>query len=216
MPLATLIALSLVAAEPVDASAAPPPRPAVAAAPAAAPKKPADDGDWDEIPTNAPRDDYGLVAWCYGALDEYLSLYDVVKPDLKAIDKLFGSPVQESEPYAEDIAGERQALKRFAAAMEAAERASPQAIAGHGVAAMDKGRSIWSAAKQLPRRKMADAWLFWGVPKRCETTAKSLKASATLLGQAMAIGAPAVDPAPAPPVAPAAPSAPHVEPPAPH
>lgn len=186
MPLAALLALSILA------NSAPADAPVTTAPPAAVDQKAASD-DWDEIPPTAPRDDYGLVAWCYGALDEYLSIYEVVKPDLKAIDKMFGSPVHESEPYAEDIAGERQALKRFAAAIEAAERASPQPIAFRGAAAMDKGRSIWSAAKLQPRRKLADAWLFWGVPNRCETTAKSLKERSILLGQAMAVGAPGGD-----------------------
>ena len=195
MPIAALLALSILA------SGAPADAPATTAPPAAASQNVAND-DWDEIPPTAPRDDYGLVAWCYGALDEYLSIYEVVKPDLKAIDKMFGSPVHESEPYAGDVAGERQALKRFAAAIEAAERASPQPVAFRGAAAMDQGRSIWSAAKLQPRRKLADAWLFWGVPNRCETTAKSLKARATLLGQAMAVGAPGGDAPAAPPPAP--------------
>jgi len=43
----------------------------------------------------------------------------------------------------------------------------------------------------------------WGSPDRCEKVAKSLKLKATLLGQAMAIDAPAVDqPAPTPEPAP--------------
>ena len=195
MPLAMLLALTVLADAPTAASAPQAP-PAAEAAPADAVPD-----DYTDIPPNAPRDDYGLVAWCYGALDEYLSLYEVVKPDLKAIDKMFGSPVKEAEPYAEDIADERLALKRFAAAMEAAEKASPQRISDEGVAAIATGRSIWSAAKLQPRRKLADAWLLWGVPKRCETTAASLKARATLLGQAMAVDAPSVDapPAAAPP-----------------
>ena len=43
-------------------------------------------------------------------------------PDLKDIDAKFGSPVKEAVPYGEDIVDEHKALKRFAAAMEAAER----------------------------------------------------------------------------------------------
>ena len=207
MPLAMLLALTILADAPT--AAAPPPAPAAQAD--------AEPDDYQDIPSNAPRDDYGLVAWCYGALDEYLSLYEVVKPDLKAIDKMFGSPVKESEPYAEDIAGERDALKRFAAAMEAAEKASPQRITDEGVAAIATGRSIWSAAKQEPHRKLADAWLLWGVPKRCETTAASLKSRATLLGQAMAVDAPSVDAPPAnpPPADAPKPADPGASPPAP-
>jgi hypothetical protein len=200
MPLATFLTLALLAGEPGDdAPKVQPPVPAVAPA---AQAEPAGEG-WEEFPRNVPHDDYGLVSWCYGALDEYLSLYEVVKPDLKDIDKMFGSPVKEAEPYAEDVAGERQALRRFAAAMEAAEKASPRVIAPRGAEMVGRGRSIWSAAKLQPHRKLADAWLFWGVPKRCETTAKSLKTNATLLGQAMAVDAPTVDAPAAPNPAPA-------------
>ena len=187
-----------------------------AAAPAqAAPQTPAPDQATiaiqeqgsDEVPPGAPTDDYGFVAWCYGALDESLSVYDVVLPDLKDIDARFGSPVKEATPYADDIVDEHKALKRFAAAMEAAERASPQPIAEHGVAAINLGRSIWDPAKAQPRRQLAHAWLMWGLPNRCESTAKTLKARATLLGQAMAIGAPKVE-APEHPAAPPAPPPP--------
>ena len=168
-----------------------------AAAPAFAADPPAtisiQDQGSDEVPPGAPTDDYGFVAWCYGALDESLSVYDTVLPDLKDIDAKFGSPVKEATPYAEDIVDEHKALKRFAAAMEAAERASPQPIAEHGVAAINQGRSIWDPAKTQPRRQLAHAWLMWGLPNRCESTAKTLKMRATLLGQAMAIGAPKVD-----------------------
>jgi hypothetical protein len=205
MPLAALLAMTLFASEPpapdmigslVDQTTS-------ASAMRAAP-------DDDDIPAGAPTDPYGFVAWCYGALGEYLDIYDGIKPELKDIDARFGTSVVESEPYMTDVAGERMALKRFAAAMEAAERASPTAISEHGVEAMDKGRSIWAAAKLQSKRKLADAWLFWGVPNRCETTAKTLKTRSTLLGQAMATGAPSVDappqpkpqPAPAPAAAP--------------
>jgi hypothetical protein len=189
MPLAALLAMTLFASEPpapdiigslVDQTTS-------ASATRAAPD------DDDDIPAGAPTDPYGFVAWCYGALGEYLDIYDGIKPELKDIDKRFGTSVVEAEPYMTDVAGERVALKRFAAAMEAAERASPTAISQHGVDSMDKGRSIWAAAKLQPKRKLADAWLFWGVPNRCETTAKTLKTRSTLLGQAMATGAPTVD-----------------------
>ena len=91
------------------------------------------DGGQD-IPRGTPTDDYGFVAWCYGALDESIGIYETVKPDLKAIDVLFGSPVQEDVPYEHDVAGERLALKRFQAALVAAEKASPS-IAPAGLAA---------------------------------------------------------------------------------
>jgi hypothetical protein len=195
MALAALIAFSLLAAEP---AAQPPAAPHAAHAPAkAGPHAVAQavseavgDDDAGDIPPGAPTDDYGFVAWCYGALGQYLAIYDVVKPDLKDIDKMFGTSVQEDEPYTADVAAERLALKRFGAAIDAAERASAKPIAADGASDILAGRSIWAAAQRQPHRKLADAWLFWGIPKRCETTAKTLKARSALLGQALAAGAP--------------------------
>ena len=187
MAVAALAALVVFAAGPAQAAPATP-----AATPDAVSTQV--NGDDDGVPPTAPRDDYRFVAWCYGALDEYLQIYDQVKPDLKAIDKMFGSPVKEDEPYHDDIAEDRKALKRFAGAIEAAEKASLHPIAPEGAAAIDSGRQIWAAAKLEPHRKLADAWLYWGVPARCDLVAKQLKVRATLMGQAFAIEAPKADP----------------------
>ena len=197
MPLAALLALSLFAAEPAQAiPAQPAPQAAVAsqADTAAANSDQADMADdGDDVPTNAPKGDFQFVAWCYGALDEYLDIYEQVKPDLKAIDKLFGTPVVEAEPYSADIAEDRKALKRFAASLQTAERASLQPVAEQRAAAIQSGRDVWAVARLEPNRRLADAWLFWGLPPRCDRAASRLKARATLLGQAVAIDPPKVD-----------------------
>ena len=129
----------------------------------------------EDVPVGAPTDPYGFVGWCYGATDEYLSIYVKVLPQLKAIDQAFGSPVKEDEPYAADIVAEHKALKRFADAMKAAEKASSQPISTQGQAAIAQGRDIWSKVEAMPDHDLADAWLLWGIPVRCETTAKSLR-----------------------------------------
>ncbi|HEY2482398.1 MAG TPA: hypothetical protein VGI30_09415, partial [Caulobacteraceae bacterium] len=97
MPLPALVlALSLMAAD-----AAPPP-------------------EGEPLPSGAPKQDYPLAAWCYGALSEYLDVYERVKPDLIAIDKQYGSSVpDEKEPYASDMAAARVELKRIAQAVQA-------------------------------------------------------------------------------------------------
>ena len=165
MSLVALMALSILAAEP---AMEPPP---------ANPDPAASAQETEDIPPGAPTDDYGFVSWCYGATDEYLTIYTKVLPDLKDIDKTFGSPVKEEVPYAADVAAEHKALKRFGDAIAAAEKATPDPInSTEGQAAIAKGRSIWSVAETLPERKLADAWLFWGIPVRCERTAKSLHA----------------------------------------
>ena len=193
MALAALLALSILASGPADAS----PQTITIA----------NSSTDQDIPPGAPSDDYGFVAWCYGAMDESIIVYEQVIPDLKAIDARIGSPVKEAVPYAQDVAEERIALKRFAAAMEAAERASPRPIAPDGARAVEAGRSIWAQAKLQPSRQLAHAWLQWGAPDRCEAVAKSLKERATLLGQAMKVGAPSVDAPPAPAATPPDPPA---------
>lgn len=160
---------------------------------------PAATTETEDVPADAPTDTYGFVSWCYGALDEYLTIYNQIKPDLKDIDKTFGSPVQEDVPYASDVAEEHKALERFSAAMKAAEHANPS-LAATGQADVAKGRAIWSVAETQPSRKLADAWLFWGVPVRCETTAKALHAHPTEISQAAAVS-PAADSGAAAPAA---------------
>ncbi|MDR3506375.1 MAG: hypothetical protein P4L64_00595 [Caulobacteraceae bacterium] len=210
----SILALSLAALAPMTAQAAAAPAGVAHAAKAkAAAQAQADEPieNEDDVPASAPKDDYRFVGWCYGVLDEYLRIYEIVKPDLKDIDKLFGTPVVEAEPYASDIAEDRKALKRFASAIEAAEKASAKPIAPEGAAAIQSGRKMWAAARLEPHRRMADAWLFWGLPARCDRVAKSLKTRATLMGQAFAVDAPVVEP-PAPahvlPVKAPAPTAP--------
>jgi|BarGraIncu00222A_1022003.scaffolds.fasta_scaffold40162_3 hypothetical protein len=162
MSLVALMALSILAAEPATE---PPANPDPAAA------RP----ETEDIPPGAPTDDYGFVSWCYGATDEYLTIYTKVLPDLKDIDKAFGSPVKEAVPYATDVAAQHKALKRFGDAIAAAEKATSDPInSTEGQGAIAKGRGIWSVAETLPSRKLADAWLFWGIPVRCERTAKAL------------------------------------------
>jgi hypothetical protein len=192
---ALILALALLASDPRAAGAPPAtgddPVGALAAAPLGEP-----------LPAGAPTNDYELTAWCYGALGEYLEIYDRVKPDLRAIDKLFGSSVKnEAEPYHEDIAAARGELSVFAGAVEAAEKASPQPIAPQGAAAIKLGRSIWGPAEGKTERELARAWLSWGLPDRCDTTARALASRSSLLGQALTNNTGGTNP---PPDAPAA------------
>ncbi len=163
--------------------------------------------DAEPLPPGAPTADYPLAAWCYGALSEYLDIYERVKPDLVAIDKMFGSSVQnEAEPYADDMAAARKELTVIGGAVEAAEKASPRPIAPQGVAAIKQGQAIWRPAEEKTRRELARAWLSWGLPDRCDSTARSLGARSALLGKALNYNdSSGAEPAPAAP-APAEPA----------
>jgi hypothetical protein len=167
----------------------------------------------EPLPADAPTEDYPLTAWCYGAMSEYLAIYERVKPDLKAIDKMFGtSEPNEPEPYASDMAAAHDELKVLAGAVTAAEKASPSPIAQQGVEAVKLGRSVWAPAEAKTSRELARAWLSWALPDRCDSTARELAAKSALLGQALKYNTPPPDaaPPPAPPSPP--PEAPPTEP----
>jgi hypothetical protein len=183
-----LLALLVLASDPQGPAAAP----ASAPTPAAAPASPG-----EPLPPGAPKNDYELAAWCYGAMSEYLDIYQRVKPDLRQIDALFGSSVKdEAEPYADDMKAARVELKVLAGAVEAAEKASATPIAPRGVAAIKLGRSIWTPAEEKTQRELARAWLTWGLPDACDTRARQLEAKAKLLGTALTYNAGDSDAAP--------------------
>ena len=149
----------------------------------------ADEGE--PLPVGAPTGPYQLAAWCFGAMSEYLDIYDKVKPDLKDIDRLFGSSVKnEDSPYADDVAAARVELKVLAGAVEAAERASPQVIAPRGVEAVRLGRAIWGPVEAHSRRELARAWMSWALPDRCDANAHELTAKSALLGRVLKYNAP--------------------------
>ena len=148
----------------------------------------------EPLPPGAPTDPYALSAWCYGAMDEYLAVYETVKPDLRAIDAMWGSTVaHEREPYAQDMAAARKERRVLADAITAAEKASPAPIAPRGVAAVKQGRSIWALAEGKSHRELARAWLSWGLPDKCDSTARNLAANAAVLGAALKYNAPEPD-----------------------
>ena len=180
---------------------------------------PANPPQGEPLPSGAPTQDYPLTAWCYGAMSEYLDIYERVKPDLKAIDKMFGSSEpSEPEPYASDMAAAHVELKVLADAVIAAEKASPSPIAPQGAEAVKLGRSIWAPTEAKTSRELARAWLSWALPDRCDSTARALAAKSALLGQALKYNVPPPDasPAEAAPVAPSPPaeSEPAAQPPA--
>ena len=188
-------ALPLIAAILIGAGAAQ----AAQKPPAGSATNPAEVGE--PLPANAPKDPYQLAAWCYGALDQYLFIYDNIIPQLQAIDKEFGSSVKnEARPYEADMAAAHDELKVIASAVEAAERASPRVISTQGATAVMQGRSIWTPAQQHTRRELARAWLSWALPDRCDSNARELKAKSELLGQALKYNAPSATSAPRAPV----------------
>lgn len=175
-----------------------------APAPDAAPPAP-------PFPNGAPTDDYGLVGWCYGALGGYLDLHDQVMPEVTRIESTYRSPYstlsQDLAAYAELQSAGRKNMKLFASAMEAAEKASLKPINTYGAASVKRGRAGWAAAPQLTPARLAQEWMSWTLPARCEPTARTLRERARLMGAGLQANTPDA-PTDQPPAEAAAPETP--------
>lgn len=156
----------------------------------------------------APTDDYGYVGWCYGAISSYVELYDRAMPEVIRIERAWPTPSTEeniSEVYPAQREEGKRNLVLFARAMQAAEKASPRPIQDQGADAVRRGRAMWTGATSVPKAQLAQFWMSWSPPARCEETAKALETRSLLFGQALSYNAsggtpvvapPPVDPAP--------------------
>ncbi|NBB17101.1 hypothetical protein GVN21_17180 [Caulobacter sp. SLTY] len=156
------------------------------------------------VPAGAPSDDYGLVAWCYGALSGHIGLYDKVIEDVEDIEvrmsKLPGAPPMDMDGYKTQRDAGRDTLKQFRRAMEAAEKASPKPIAPYGAENLRKGGQIWGMVRDTKDKKyLAREWMSWGLPGRCVPTAERLEAKSSLFGQALTYNVKPAAPPPPPP-----------------
>jgi hypothetical protein len=178
MTLAALLALALFAQD------------AAAQTPAAAPATPPASTE-GPVPPGAPEDDYGLVAWCHGALSGHMQLYKQVKPTLDTLQndpKVQGGGVSPGATTAQmdeqQMAAGREYLALYTRAIKAAETANPR-IRTRGEQARAKGAGIWAPASNAvdPKTTMW-SWLMWELPGRCETAAKRLEERSLLLAPA--------------------------------
>jgi hypothetical protein len=156
-------------------------------------------------PVSAPSDDYGYVGWCFGAVSGYVDLYDRAMPEVIRIERAWPTPGTEEnikEVYPAQKRDAVASLALFRRAIEAAEKASPTPIAPQGAAAIKRGRGVWTGATTVPKAQLAQFWMSWSPPAKCEETAKALEARANLFGQALTANAAAAAPlvaAPPPP-----------------
>ena len=199
--IALIAAVALIAAQ--DAAAE-----TTSTAPTASPEAPKE----PPFPPGAPTDDYGFVSWCYGSLDGWLQLRDRAMPEVERIEKTYRRPgsslAEDMKVYADLEKEGRRNLKIFAGAIETAEKASVRPISVQGAEALKKGRSTWAGAANITNARLAQEWMSWALPARCEPTAKRLAANAALMGQAFNPATPSAAPAAeplAPEVAPADP-----------
>lgn len=137
-------------------------------------------------PTGAPREEYQFVAWCYGALRGYVDLHDQVMPEVTRIETTYRKPGTKVEDdlkvYADMQAESRVKLEQFRTALTAAEKASVRPINTAGAAAVKQGRSVWAVGPAVTKARLAQEWMSWTLPARCESSAASLEAKSKLLG----------------------------------
>jgi hypothetical protein len=213
-PIALALALFLqaqpAATDPAGVLLGSPAAPAPAADPAAEAPPPE-----NRYPAGAPHDDYQFVAWCYGNLRGYLDLHDQVMPEVTRIESTYRPPNRklsdDLQVYADMQKAGRAQLKQFQAALTAAEKASLKPINTIGASAVAKGHEVWRITPDVTPARLAQAWMSWALPARCETVAKSLQTNATLLGGAFKVNDQAETP---PPIDAAAPTAETPAPPA--
>lgn len=173
-----------------------------------------------QSPNAPPSDEYGYVAWCYGALGGYASLYDEVMPEVTRIEKAFPGPdgVEASlKTYPELRAQARKDLKTFASAITAAEKASPRPISEYGGSQVKRGAAIWQGAGSIDKARLAQMWMSWSPPGDCEKRAKALEIKSSILGKALnynAVSATTQAPPPETQAPASAPSAAEASPPA--
>jgi len=158
---------ALILAQGQDAVSTSPQAPAAASSPAA---------DESDIPKGAPTDDYGLVAWCRGALTGHMALYPLVKPEMKSIERP-GEVLDDEKSDAAQMQAGRDYLALYARAMQAAEKSDPKLVT-RGLAVRSQGEGIWTEAKAAEPRTRMWSWLMWDLPGQCEVSANHLVAAA--------------------------------------
>jgi hypothetical protein len=157
----------------------------------------------DRFPVGAPHDDYQFVAWCYGALSGYLDLHDQVMPEVTRIESAYRRPgrkLSDDLKVYDDLQKISLAqLKLYQDALTAAEKASMRPINTIGAAAVQQGRAVWAPGPGVTQARLAQDWMSWAPPAKCEPTAKALEARSNLLGASLKANAdPQAAPAPAP------------------
>jgi hypothetical protein len=189
MALAALVSsIALFAAQPAlllaQADQAAPPADA-AGAPVATGDNPATQAQADAVakgedpfPAGAPTDDYGLVGWCYGALAGHMDLYKRVMPEVERIERAFPDPAVPTEEamkaYADQHALGAKDLDMFKSALDAADKAAPGAHGAARDASIRLGQDAWKGADSANARTLAQLWMSWELPARCEATAQRL------------------------------------------
>ena len=103
------------------------------------------------IPAGAPADDFGLVAWCHGALRGHMAL---------------AAQINEVDQDQEAIG--REYLKSYEAALTSAPQSKTADGSRVADAARQTGYNSWAAARTSQNRETQKfTYLGWQMPGRC-------------------------------------------------
>jgi hypothetical protein len=131
----------------------------------------------EPYPTGVPTDDFGFVAWCYGALSGHLALYDKVLPEVRRIEAEFPDSKTPIDKVMDAYGVQHQRGERllivYGRALDGQEAAG-KAEAATRAAAIAKGKELWAGADSANPRRLAQLWMSWGLPDRCQSTAAKL------------------------------------------
>jgi len=131
----------------------------------------------DPLPAGAPTDDYGLVAWCYGALSRHMEMRIKVWPEVERIEAEFpepGVPLKDAlASYDKQEKAGQAELDLYARALDLAEVAHADGAADRA-AMVQKGRDAWKGADALTAKALAPQWMSWALPARCGETARRI------------------------------------------
>ena len=134
--------------------------------------------DAADLPAGAPTDDYGLIGWCYGALAGHMDLYKRVMPEVERIERAFPDPAVSTDEALKDYADQHEIgakdLDLFKSALDAADKAQSGDNGAARKASIMLGHEAWKGADSANKRTVAQLWMSWELPARCEVTAKRL------------------------------------------
>jgi hypothetical protein len=135
----------------------------------------------EPFPTGAPTDDYGFVAWCYGALAGHLALYDKVLPQVRRIEGEFPDSSTSLDKVMEGYRVQHERGEKILANYDRAlsvEEASGKTSGVERTAAVAKGHDAWKGSDTAEPRQLAQLWMSWALPDRCQSTAARIAPSA--------------------------------------
>jgi hypothetical protein len=134
------------------------------------------------FPIGAPTDDYGFMAWCYGALEGHESLYEQVLPEVQRIEAEFPDSDRPIDQVMKDYADQHdlghQILQTYARALTVEESAGKTGGRKRPVA-VARGQMVWKGSDKADARQLAQLWMSWGLPGRCQSTAARLAPTAS-------------------------------------